>query len=54
VTIDGVRVRFTEASGSLQAMVEGRLSSARLEELQLATLAILERLDASKWEIEPA
>jgi hypothetical protein len=54
VTIDGVPVRFTEGSWSVQAMVEGRLSSARLDELQLATLATLERLDASKWEIEPA
>lgn len=53
VAIDGVPVRFTEDSYSVQAMVEGRLSSARLAELQHATLATLERLDASKWEIEP-
>jgi len=53
VTIDGVPVRFTEDGYSVQAMVEGRLSSARLAELQHATLATLEQLDASKWEIEP-
>lgn len=53
VVIDGVPVRFTEDGWSVQAMVEGRLSDARMEELQRATLATLQRLDASDWEIEP-
>ena len=52
VVIDGVRVRFTESGWSVKAMVEGRLSDARLDELQRATLATLQRLDASDWEIE--
>lgn len=52
VVIDGVRVRFTEDGWSVQAMVEGRLSDARLDELQRATLRALQRLDASDWEIE--
>ncbi len=53
VVIDGVWVRFTEDGWSVQAMVEGRLSDARLDELQRATLATLQQLDASDWEIEP-
>jgi hypothetical protein len=53
VTIDGVPVRFTEDSLAVQAMVEGRLSRARLEELQRQTLTTLQRLDAGEWEIEP-
>jgi hypothetical protein len=53
VVIDGVQVRFTEDGWSVQAVVEGRLSDARLDELQRATLATLRRLDASDWEIEP-
>jgi len=54
VTIDGVSVRFTEDSWSVQALVEGRISDARLEELQRQTLTTLQRLDASEWEIEPS
>ncbi len=54
VTIDGVPVRFTEERWSVQAMVEGRLSHARLEELQRQTLTTLQRIDASEWEIEPS
>ena len=52
VLIDGVSVRFTEERWSVQAMVEGQLPDARLHELQRATLATLQRLDASAWEIE--
>jgi hypothetical protein len=52
VTIDGVTVRFKEDAWSVQAIVEGRLSDSRLEELQRATISTLERLDASAWEIE--
>ena len=53
VVIDGISVRFTEDRWAVLAMVEGRLSDARLDELQRATLATLQRLDASVWEIEP-
>jgi hypothetical protein len=53
MVIDGVSVRFTEDRWSVQAMVEGRLPDAGLDELQRATLATLQRLDASVWEIEP-
>jgi hypothetical protein len=53
VNIDGVSVKFTEEGWSVKAIVEGRLSDTRLEELQRATLANLQRLDASVWEIEP-
>ena len=53
VVIDGISVKFTEDRWPVQAMVEGRPSDARLNELQRATLATLERLDASVWEIEP-
>jgi hypothetical protein len=53
VVIDGVSVSFTEGGYSVQATVEGRLPDARLEELQRATLATLQRVDASDWEIEP-
>jgi len=52
VTIDGVAARFVETRWSVQALVEGRLSEARLEELQQRTLIALRRLDASEWEIE--
>jgi hypothetical protein len=51
--IDGIRVRFKEDAWSVQAMVEGRLSDSRFNELQRATLATLQKLDASDWEIEP-
>ncbi len=53
VTIDGVSVKFTEESWAVKAIVEGHLSDTRLEELQRMTLATLQRLDASEWEIEP-
>jgi len=52
VVVDGVRVRFTEDLYSVQAIVEGRLSEARLDALRRKTLATLERLDGSVWEIE--
>ncbi|WP_280156364.1 hypothetical protein [Piscinibacter sp. XHJ-5] len=53
-TIDGITVRFKEDGWSVQAMVEGRLSDLRLDELKRATLATLEKLDAGEWEIEPS
>lgn len=52
VTIDGISVRFTEDRWSVQAMVEGRLSDRRLDELQRQILGTLRRLEASEWEIE--
>jgi hypothetical protein len=52
VVVDGVSVRFTEDGWSVQAIVEGRLSEARLMALQSKTLATLQQLDASAWEIE--
>lgn len=51
--IDGVKVRFKEDTYSVQAIVEGKLSDTRLEQLQRTTLATLEKLDASEWEMEP-
>jgi len=52
VVVDGVRIRFTEGFHSVQAIVEGRLSQARLDVLRRKTLATLEQLHASAWEIE--
>jgi hypothetical protein len=52
IKVDGIMVRFREDAWSVQAMVEGRLSDSRLGELQRATMATLEKLDASDWEIE--
>lgn len=51
--IDGVKVRFKEDTYSVQAIVEGKLSDTRLEQLQRTTLSTLEKLDASEWEMEP-
>lgn len=51
--VDGVRVRFTEEGWAVHAMVEGRLSPSRLDELKRVTLATLVKLDAGEWEIEP-
>jgi hypothetical protein len=51
--IDGIAVRFREDAWSVQATVEGRLPDSRLGELQRTTIATLEKLDASEWEIEP-
>lgn len=51
--VDGVRVKFTEDRWAVHAMVEGRLSEERLGELRRVTLATLQKLDASDWEIEP-
>lgn len=50
--IDGLEVRFTENRFHVQAVVEGRLSEPRLKTLQRTLLSVLERLDASQWEIE--
>lgn len=52
VVIDGVVVKFTEERWQVHAIVEGRLSDRRLADLQRTTLALLQRLDASDWEIE--
>lgn len=52
-TIDGLRVRFKEGGGFLvEAIVEGQLRPDRLAELQRTTLALLERIDSSAYEIE--
>lgn len=50
--IDGLAVRFTEDRFHVQAVVEGRLREDRLQALQRTLLTTLERLDASRWEIE--
>lgn len=50
--VDGIRVRFTEERCEVKALVEGRLPQDRLEAFQRKTLATLERLNASPWEIE--
>ena len=50
--IDGVTVRFTEERYIVHAMVEGRLSAERLNALRCQTLATLERLDGSPWEVD--
>lgn len=53
--IDGLKVRFKESGGFLvEAIVEGQLRPDRLLELQRTTLALLERIDASPYEIEVA
>ena len=52
VVVDGITLRFKEERFLVQAMVEGRLSDDRLAALQRRTLRLLERLDASEWEIE--
>jgi hypothetical protein len=53
ISVDGVAIRFTENTSSVRAIVEGRLSDIRLEELQGKTLATLQRLDSAEWQIEP-
>jgi hypothetical protein len=50
--IDGIPIRFTEEGFEVHAIVEGRLFPARLNELKRRTLDLLERLEASPWEIE--
>jgi hypothetical protein len=52
VRVDGVAVRFLEEGFTVRAVVEGRLADERLAALQRRTLQLLERLDASPWEIE--
>jgi hypothetical protein len=52
VYIDGVAVRFTEDRWSVNALVEGRLTDGRLDELQSKTLATLRQIDSADWEIE--
>lgn len=54
VVVDGVSVRFTEGRFEVGAIVEGRLGEQRLVTLKHRTLAELERLDGSAWEIEAA
>jgi hypothetical protein len=50
--VDGLTVRFREDRGWVEAIVEGRLSEARLRQLQHHTLALIERLEASACELE--
>ena len=52
VVIDGISVCFTEEPFFVQAIVKGPLPQARIEALRQKTLATLERLDGSKWEVE--
>lgn len=52
LAIDGVVVRFTEERWLVRALVEGRLAQPRLRQLQDDTMALLQRIDASAWEIE--
>lgn len=52
VQIDGLVVRFLEDAFSVRGVVEGRLAEDRLAGLQRRTLRLLERLDASPWELE--
>ncbi|MDG5974192.1 ankyrin [Hydrogenophaga taeniospiralis CCUG 15921] len=53
--IDGLKVRFKESDGFLvEAIVEGQLRPDRLLELQRTTLVLLERIDASPYEIAVA
>lgn len=52
VLIDGLAVRFKEERFWIEAIVEGQLSSQRLSDLQRTTLALLERIDCSPYEIE--
>jgi hypothetical protein len=52
VTVDGVRVRFTEGSHTVRAVAEGQLSPERLDDLKRRTLATLERLDHHPWQID--
>jgi len=50
--VDGLTVRFREARGWVEVIVEGRLSEARLRQLQHHTLALIERLEASACELK--
>ena len=52
VVVDGQTVRFKEERFWIEAIVEGQLTAKRLSDLQLITLALLERIDSSKYEIE--
>lgn len=52
VSVEGVTVRFLEDGFSVRAVVEGRIGDERLADLQRRTLGLLERVDASPWEIE--
>jgi hypothetical protein len=54
VVIDGLTVRFKENRFWVEAIVEGQLTRKRLSDLQLTTLALLERLDSAQYEIEGA
>jgi hypothetical protein len=53
VVVDGVTIRIREERFWIEAIVEGRLGEGRLAEVQFATLALLECIDAAKYEIEP-
>ena len=52
VLVDGIVVRFTEESHSIRVMVEGRLSTERLREIQESVRNKLSALDGAAWEIE--
>lgn len=52
VHVDGVAMRFLEDGFSVRAVVEGRLVDDVLAALQRRTLQLLDRVDASQWEIE--
>lgn len=54
VVVDGLTVRFKEERFWIEAIVEGQLTAKRLSDLQLTTLALLERIDSSQYEIEGA
>lgn len=52
VTVDGVRVRFVEGSFTVRVVVEGPLGPERIESLKRQTLAVLERMDHSPWQVD--
>ncbi|MGC4096863.1 MAG: hypothetical protein QM706_07080 [Nitrospira sp.] len=45
-------MRFTESSHTVRTVVEGQLGAERLDVLKRQTLAILERLDHSTWQVD--
>jgi hypothetical protein len=45
-------VRFKEEHYWVEAIVEAQLPRKRLSDLQLSTLALLERLDSAEYEIQ--
>ena len=49
VSLDGVTVRFTEDSFSVEVLVEGALAEPTKKELQRSVLEKLSRLDGAEW-----